>query len=126
MRLLLQSWVYARLTPCHPLPLPRLLQCWINGRSMPCHFLPLPQLMQGWVNDKSMLCHTALLWIPVLRREHLRVVTLPLEPVLQMPLLLLLQQPVHILPQLLHHHERPHVRTVWVLVGRVHAHGTMQ
>ena len=125
MRLLLQSWVYARLTPCHVLPLPRLLQCWIKDRSMPCHVLPLPRLLQGWVKDRSMPCHTAFLWMQVLQREHRRVATLPLDPVFQMKLLLL-NQPVHILPQLLHRHERSHVRSVWVLVGRVHAHGAMQ
>ena len=125
MRLLLQSWVYARLTPCHVLPLPRLLQGWVKDRSMPCHVLPLPRLLQGWVKDRSMPCHTAIVWMQVLQREHRRVATLPLEPVFQM-LLLVLNQPVHILPQLLHRHERSHVRVVWVLVGRAHAHGAMQ
>ena len=105
MRPLLQSWVYARLTPCHVLPLPRLLQGWVKGRSMPCH--------------------TAIVWMQILQREHRRVATLPLEPVFQMPLLLL-NQPPHILPQLLHRHESSHVRSVWVLAGRVHALGAMQ
>ena len=71
-----------------------------------------------------MSCHTSVVWNPVIPREHRRDVTLPLDTVLQMPLLLL-HHPVHILPQPLYRRERSHVRVGWVLVGRAHAHGAM-
>ena len=75
-----------------------------------------------------MLCRTAVVWIPALQCEHRRVVTLPLDTVLQMPLLLL-HQLVHILPQPLNRRARSHVQaacTVWDVQRAACPHASVQ